>query len=80
MTFDALVVSSLALDFGLNFILAHCDKVISKIVITVVSAHLLTYLFQYAILAESKSAISLKDISKQTAFDSFFTVCIAKHI
>ena len=24
MTFDALVVSSLALDFGLNFILAHC--------------------------------------------------------
>ena len=25
MTFDALVVSSLALDFGLNFILAHCE-------------------------------------------------------
>ena len=26
MTFDALVVSSLALDFGLNFILAHCGR------------------------------------------------------
>ena len=25
MTFDALVLSSLALDFGLNFILARCD-------------------------------------------------------